>query len=241
MDDLGASRQALEQLLSLDYPVTFAFWPHGSVTRAGAALALDKGREVIVHQPMEPLGYPAVRPGPNVLMKGMSPEQIRTRLQAALDAVPGAQGLNNHMGSRFTQNPEGVRVVADFLKERGLFLLDSFTHPRSVFGPEGRRMGAEVYLRDVFLDAFPGKAKVLEELRRAEALALRRGWAVAIGHPLPGTLLALKDYERLRDKKIRLVRLRDLRLTEAFRKAHGLAAPPAATPPFAAAGGQSPE
>ncbi|MDR2800254.1 MAG: divergent polysaccharide deacetylase family protein [Desulfovibrio sp.] len=236
MDDLGASRQALEQLLSLDYPVTFAFWPHGTATRSGSAQARAKGREVIIHQPMEPLGYPAVRPGPNVLMNGMNPEQIRIRLQAALDAVPGAQGLNNHMGSRFTQNREGVRVVADFLRERGLFLLDSFTHPRSVFGPEGRRAGAEVYSRDVFLDALPGREKVLEELRRAEAIALRRGWAVAIGHPLPGTLIALKDYERLRDRNIRLVRLRDLSVTSAFRKAHDRAASR-----FAATGGRPPE
>jgi polysaccharide deacetylase 2 family uncharacterized protein YibQ len=236
MDDLGASRPALEQLLALDYPVTFAFWPHGAATRSGAAQALAKSREVIVHQPMEPLGYPEVRPGPNVLMSGMSPEQIRDRLEAALAAVPGAGGLNNHMGSRFTQNPEGVRVVADFLKDRGLFLLDSCTHPRSVFGPEGKRRGAEVYLRDVFLDALPGRGKALEELRRAEGIALRRGWAVAIGHPLPETLIALKDYERLRDKNIRLVRLRDLREADAFRKAHE----PAGSR-FAATGGRPPE
>jgi polysaccharide deacetylase 2 family uncharacterized protein YibQ len=210
MDDLGASRPALDQLLALDYPVTFAFWPHGRFTRAGAMEARAAGREVIIHHPMEPLGYPGVKPGPNVLLKGMSPEQIRARLEASLAAVPGAEGLNNHMGSRFTQSVDEVRVVVDFLRERGLFTLDSVTHPDSVFAAEARRMGLTAYRRDIFLDVTPTRAKVLEELRKAEDLALLKGQSVAIGHPLPATLAALKDFASSRRKNIRLVRLQDL-------------------------------
>ncbi|MDR1686916.1 MAG: divergent polysaccharide deacetylase family protein [Desulfovibrio sp.] len=210
MDDLGAQRQPTQRLLALDYPVTLAFWPHGPFTREGAEAAAAAGREVLIHQPMEPVGYPGVRPGPNVLLTGMDPGRIRAVLASSLVAVPHASGLNNHMGSRFTRSVAGVDAVIEFLREHRLFMLDSVTHPDSVFAAEGRRLGLEHYRRDVFLDVTRSRAAVTEALRKAENLALRNGKAVAIGHPLPETLDALEQFEKTRNKGIRIVRLRDL-------------------------------
>lgn len=210
IDDLGASESAVRQLLALDYPVTCAFWPHGAHTRSGALAAHARGREILVHQPMEPVGYPKVKPGPNVLLTGMSESRIRRIVENSIAAVPHAAGLNNHMGSRFTQRADGVNVVIRVLREQGLFMLDSLTHKNSVFASQGRRMGIKRYRRDVFLDTVPSRGKVLEELRRAERIALFTGQAVAIGHPLPETLAALKDWQRLRNKDVRIVKLRDL-------------------------------
>jgi polysaccharide deacetylase 2 family uncharacterized protein YibQ len=210
MDDLGAKRQPVQFLLALDYPVTLAFWPHGVYTREGAEAAAAAGREVLVHQPMEPVGYPGVRPGPDALLVGMDPDRIRAVLASSLAAVPHASGLNNHMGSRFTRSVAGVDAVIGFLRERKLFMLDSVTHPGSVFAAEGGRLGLEHYSRDVFLDVVRSRTAVLEALHKAEGLALRNGKAVAIGHPLPETLEALQHFERTRNKNIRIVRLRDL-------------------------------
>ncbi|MDL2290672.1 divergent polysaccharide deacetylase family protein [Desulfovibrio sp. OttesenSCG-928-F20] len=210
IDDLGANASALKQLLELDFPVTAAFWPHGAHTTAGARAAHAKGREIIVHLPMEPLGYPKVQPGPKVLLSGMDEARIRKTVLEGIAAVPHAVGLNNHMGSRFTQSREGVGAVIRLLKERGLFMLDSVTHSRSVFAAEGRRLGIEHYRRNVFLDVEHSRTAVLEALKRAERIALLSGQAVAIGHPLPQTLAALKDWQRLRDKRVHIVKLRDL-------------------------------
>lgn len=210
IDDLGASRSAVDRLLALDYPVSFAFWPHGRYTREGARAAYSRGREVLVHQPMEPLGYPKVQPGPNVLLRGMDEARIRRILGESIKAVPHASGLNNHMGSLFTQDRDGVGVVARVLKERDLFMLDSATHPRSVFAAEGRRQGLENYRNNVFIDTAHTREAVLDALRRAEKIARITGRAVAIGHPLPTTLDALRDWQRLRGKDVRIVRLREL-------------------------------
>lgn len=210
IDDLGASASAVKRLLALDYPLTFAFWPHGAHTRSGALAAYAKGQEILVHQPMEPLGYPKVAPGPNTLLVGMKPGEIREILKKSIAAVPHAAGLNNHMGSRFTQNAAGVDVVIEELREQGLFLLDSLTHGCSVFAGEGKRLGLKNYRRNVFLDVTPKRSEVLKELRRAERIALLTGQAVAIGHPLPATLEALEDWQRLRDRRVKIVRLRDL-------------------------------
>ena len=210
IDDLGASPSALKILMGLDYPVTFAFWPHGAHTRKGAETAHLAGHEILVHQPMEPLGYPGVKPGPNVLLVGMPEGGIREILRQNLAAVPFAVGLNNHMGSRFTQDAEGISVVLAVLREKGLFMLDSLTHGNSVFMKLGREMGIEHYKRDVFLDVVPSKASILNQLRQAERIALLTGSAVAIGHPKPETLAALKEWQRLRNKKIAIVPLRQL-------------------------------
>lgn len=210
IDDLGANDAALRKLLALDFPVTCAFWPHGAHTRTGARAAHAAGREVLVHQPMEPIGYPKVKPGPNVLLAGMNEARIRSILNDSIAAVPYAVGLNNHMGSKFTQQPDGVRAVIRLLKERGLFMLDSLTHKNSVFAAQGRQLGIENYKRNVFLDVVHSRDAVMAELRRAERIALFTGQAVAIGHPLPETVAALKEWQGLRNKKVRIVRLRDL-------------------------------
>ncbi len=210
IDDLGASETALRQLLALDYPVSCAFWPHGGHTRSGADAAYAAGREILVHQPMEPLGYPKVRPGPNALLFGMNGGRIRQIVKDSIACVPHATGLNNHMGSRFTQQADGVEALLRTLKEHNLFMLDSMTHKNSLFAARGAGLGIERYSRDVFLDAVHSKAAILAELRRAERIALLTGRAVAIGHPLPETLNALRDWQKLRNRSVRIVRLRDL-------------------------------
>ena len=214
IDDLGFSASALRQLLELNYPVACAFLPHGAHTQAGASAAHAKGLEVLVHQPMEPIGYPHVRPGPNALLTDMNDGQIRRILEASIAAVPHAVGMSNHMGSSFTQQADRVQSVIRVLKERGLFMLDSLTHKDSVFVSQSGRMGVEHYSRNVFLDASPSREKILEELRRAERIALFTGHAVAIGHPLPETLAALRDWQHLRSREVRIVKLRELRQGE---------------------------
>ena len=144
------------------------------------------------------------------MLRNTSAGQIRLLTEQALARVPYAVGLNNHMGSRFTRDREGVRVVLEILRGRNLFMLDSLTHPRSVFYDEALQMNVRAYRRDVFLDNTISRQAILDNLRRAEETALLTGRAIAIGHPHPETLAALKEWERLRNPSVRIVRLRDL-------------------------------
>jgi polysaccharide deacetylase 2 family uncharacterized protein YibQ len=210
IDDLGAGLSPVHQLLDLDFPVTLSFWPHAQNTREGARAAHQAGREILVHQPMEPVGYPRVQPGPGGLRVGMDAQRIRGQLEENIAKVPYAVGMNNHMGSRFTQEAGGIDAVLEVLRDKGMFMLDSVTHPQSVFYKQARRLGVAAYQRNVFLDAAPTRENVLEELERAQRVALQSGQAIAIGHPLPDTLAALKEWQQLRDPAVRIVRLRDL-------------------------------
>ena len=210
IDDLGNSMSAVRELLALSVPVTFAFWPDSPHGAEGARLAHNSGREILVHQPMEPVGYPKVQPGPRTLFARMDAGRIQREVDISLGKIPYAVGLNNHMGSRFTQSREGSRAVAEAVKRRGFFLLDSVTHSRSVLYAEGRKAGVQSFRRNVFLDVTATRSAVLTELRRAERIALLTGQAIAIGHPLPETLAALKEWDGKRNMNVRVVRLQDV-------------------------------
>ena len=73
------------------------------------AAARARGHEVYLHLPMEPIGSPD--PGPNAILVGLEPDELRRRLGWAFDRVPLATGVNNHMGSRATSEPETMLKV----------------------------------------------------------------------------------------------------------------------------------
>ncbi len=192
IDDLGPHRRRTEAAIALPGPLTLAFLGHGRDVSGQAARARDRGHVVFVHVPMEPLD-PAHDPGPNALLVGLGAAENLARLAASLDRVPYAQGVNNHMGSRFTADPVALAPVLAAIRDRGLGFLDSRTSPDS----QALKLAAQLRMpsagRDVFLDHDPAPAAVTAALAEAIALARGRGQAVAIGHPHPETLAALAD------------------------------------------------
>lgn len=211
IDDLGESVHAARVLSSLSYPVTFAIWPRASHTGQIAEIGAKRGEEIIIHQPMEPEGYPEVRPGPGTVFVQMTPDQIRTVLSENLKMVPGAVGINNHMGSRFTQDRAAVKAAVQELCEHNLFVLDSWTHPRSVLYEETKNAGMTAYKRSVFIDNIRDVPSIIHQLEKAERIALSTGQAIAIGHPKPETLEALKAWEKQRNPAVNLVPVHSLR------------------------------
>ncbi len=205
IDDIGENMRAVQRLVALEYPVTLSIWPHASHARLAAETGWKKGREIMIHQPMEPLGYPEVNPGPGALFVNMTGEQIQSILTENLKLVPHAVGINNHMGSRFTQNKAGVKAVLGELSRTNLFVLDSVTHGNSVLFNETNSFGMPAYRRSVFLDVVRDKKSIVHQLEKAAHIAQREGTAIAIGHPTPETLSALEEWQRIRNREVRIV------------------------------------
>jgi polysaccharide deacetylase 2 family uncharacterized protein YibQ len=143
--------------------------------------------------PMQPMND-TINPGPNALIVGMDAKEIQRRMEWGLDRLSGYIGFNNHMGSRFTQDAEGMRVVLAEAKQRGLLFLDSKTIAGSVGDSLAGQMGVTHIARDVFLDDDMSEAAVARQLARAEAIARKQGYAVAIGHPHPATIAVLRRW-----------------------------------------------
>jgi hypothetical protein len=206
IDDVGPRLGPLRALLDLRLPLSIAVLPHQRYTRRAAEMAHRRGHEVLIHLPMEPLAYPDEDPGAGALLSSMDGDEIRGSLRRALDVVPHARGLSNHMGSRLTRDRRAMRVVMTELGEHRLFFLDSRTTPRSVAEQAARRAGVRFVARDIFLDEVAEPQAVAEQLRRAITEARHRGGAVAVGHPHAATLEVLRrELPRLAPQGVRLV------------------------------------
>lgn len=207
IDDIGEGMQVLKGLLNLDFPVTLAVWPNASQTRESVELIAQRQREILIHFPMEPRGYPRYNPGDDALFITMSPEEIRARVTENVSRIPEAIGVNNHMGSRFTADKAGMDAALDQFKMHGLFFLDSLTTGASVGRNTAKTRGISFYERDIFIDNVKDIGAIVHQLKKAENVALKTGTAVAIGHPYKETLAALERWSKLRNKEIRLVSL----------------------------------
>ncbi len=208
IDDLGLNRPATRETVALPGPLSLSFLAYAEELPAQAAAGRAAGHELLLHQPMEPLG--AHNPGPEALLTGLGREENLARLTRALARAPGIVGINNHMGSRFTASAGDLEPVLVELKRRGLLFLDSRTTADSVGLALARKLGVPSTSRDVFLDheAEAGRAYVEAQLARAEAIARAEGAAVAIGHPRPDTIAALRDWlPRLTARGLQLVPL----------------------------------
>lgn len=191
IDDLGFVQEATEAFWELEIPLTFAVLPWGRYSKTHACEARKRNQEVILHLPLEPLD-PQTDPGPGVLRTDFSPEQIRQQLRANLAAVPGIIGVNNHMGSKGTQDRPLMQLLMAELKQAGLFFIDSLTIHTSVAATVAHEHGVPTAVRDVFLDgsgveAIPAQIDLLIEK------ALTAGSAIGIAHTRPGVAAALQS------------------------------------------------
>lgn len=198
IDDMGVDVSNTVTAMGILPPtVTFAYLPYAPDTRTLAHQAYARGHEILVHLPMEPLARASdttPNPGPHALTVEQSQPTIAANLARHLKGLEDiAVGANNHMGSRFTQWPEGMHTVLARLQDDGLMFLDSVTTARTATRDASQGLTLPLLRRDVFLDDQPDPAIVQSQLERAIAMARRNGSAIAIGHPHPSTLAVLAE------------------------------------------------
>jgi polysaccharide deacetylase 2 family uncharacterized protein YibQ len=194
IDDLGYNLNLAEELFKIDLPFTVSVLPNLPYTNLISRRAIQKGKEVILHLPMEPYDYPNVQVEDGTLLTSMKNEEIRRLIKKALKDLDCAVGANNHMGSRMVENEEKMKIILDEMKKRGLFFLDSRTSPRSLVYDLAKEMGVKTAKRNVFLDVQNNEEYVRKQLDQVADLALHNGCGIAIGHLQPATIRALRSH-----------------------------------------------
>jgi polysaccharide deacetylase 2 family uncharacterized protein YibQ len=194
IDDLGQDIKPARRLMALPYALTFSVLPHLRASRETSTAARLAGREVMLHLPMEPLAGPRVNPGEGAILVGMRAPEVARIVEADLETVPNAAGVNNHMGSRATSDPAVMAAVMKELSARRLYFIDSRTAPSTVALKAARQAGIPAFYRSVFLDDTETVGYTLGQLRSFRALVERQGAALAIGHPHPTTISALETF-----------------------------------------------
>ncbi|WP_025689700.1 divergent polysaccharide deacetylase family protein [Paenibacillus zanthoxyli] len=182
IDDFGNGMRGTDEMFALPIKLTVAVMPFLSTSEADARRAHERGFDVLVHLPMEPRKGKPEWLGPGAVLSSLSDQEIRKRVEAAVDHVPFAVGINNHMGSKVTGDERVMRAVLSVCKERGLFFVDSHTNYRSVVGQVAEQMGLPRVENHIFLDDTHTASHVTRQLQRAGKWALDHKYCVTIGH-----------------------------------------------------------
>lgn len=194
IDDMGVSVQNSRDVMALSGPLTLAFLPYAKNLPDMTADARAKGHELMIHVPMEAMNGD-MDLGAVALKANMSGADMNTELtEKVFTAFEGYKGINNHMGSRLTQDSAAMKLVMKHLKQRGLYFVDSRTINSSVAAHMAAEAGIKHATRDVFLDHYTDIESVTKALGRLERVAAKNGVAIGIGHPKPNTVKALKRW-----------------------------------------------
>lgn len=197
IDDLGQNPARDQRVLALPGPVALAILPDTRHATRLSQRAHAAGKTVMLHLPMAPAG------GAYAWRPELPLSELQRRLDNALQAVPHASGLNNHMGSQMTDQPQAMAMLMTTLQQRHLFFLDSRTNPRTLAAAAAQHVGLASLSRDVFLDDDPSPAAVARQFAAAIELARKQGSVVLIGHPHSATLEVLeRELPRLGEQGI---------------------------------------
>ncbi|PIP81144.1 MAG: hypothetical protein COW84_01460 [Gammaproteobacteria bacterium CG22_combo_CG10-13_8_21_14_all_40_8] len=210
IDDLGTNWKNANKVLSLPWQVSASILPFTQYANKIALISKEQNRAILLHAPMEAEKNNQLL-GPGALFLSMNPWHLLKQLRQDILDIPGVEGVNNHMGSKMTQELGTMRWVMGLLKWQGLYFIDSRTSDQSVAQQVAQSMGIENTRRNVFLDDDIDSVAINKQFDRLEQLATKNGSAVAIGHPHDETLRVLKNrLLGLEQSGYELVSIRDL-------------------------------
>ncbi|MFH1454639.1 MAG: divergent polysaccharide deacetylase family protein [Armatimonadota bacterium] len=194
IDDFGYNLPVAGEFIRTEVPVTFSILPDTPYSAKVADIAHKAGRCVILHLPLESAVKEGRKAIPGTITTDMTKDQIQKRFAEALRSVPYASGVNNHEGSKATENYYLMKAILEDCKRKGLFYLDSRTSYYSAVPRVGRNLGMRIHVRDVFLDNEDNPDYILIQLEGMLPIAENQGYAVGIGHARKNTALAVKKF-----------------------------------------------
>lgn len=210
IDDMGMNLKQSRAAIDLPSEVTLAFLPYATQAENLSQQAQEEGHEVILHAPMEAMSTD-VPLGSMAFTSDMDYARFTKEFERMISVFNGYVGVNNHMGSKLTQDKEHMAYLMDNLKERDMYFLDSRTIHTSVASEMARAYGVPTIDRDVFLDHLETPEYTAKALEKLEKIARTTGSAIAIGHPKEITMDALRNWiPTLESKGFELVKVSEI-------------------------------
>ncbi|QPM67345.1 divergent polysaccharide deacetylase family protein [Atribacter laminatus] len=211
IDDLGYNRTNAERFLKLPQKITYAVFPHLPLSRSLGEKFSEQGKEIIIHLPMEALDNEQNNNETLILRTGDDEARVNDIIKKAITNLPTARGLNNHKGSKATQDSKLMRNLMLALKKSNLMFLDSVTSDQSRAFDVAQELGLLSFRRDIFIDGDTSIEYIQQKLREAVSIAKKRGYSIAIGHVKPETYLALESFfHSFNDPEVEFVFLSEL-------------------------------
>ena len=191
IDDLGYETEIAKKMIELDFPLTLSILPFLKYSEYIAEEGKKNNQEIMLHLPMEP-NDSSIDPGPGAIKSYMSEEEIRQAVRGSIFDFPYVIGMNNHMGSKITEDREIMKIILEEIKRYNLFFIDSMTSKNSIAYQVAQEMGVKTAVRAVFLDNENDMEYIKGQMLEVQKIALRDGEAIAIGHSRINTFYVLK-------------------------------------------------
>lgn len=193
IDDNGYSTKDCDHLESIPQPLTIAILPAQKFSRYMAYCAHDQHKGIMLHMPMEPYVTNDRYPKDYIVRTDMSDDMIRSRLSDSLTDIPYVQGVNNHMGSKATEDRRLMSIVLEEMKAKNLFFIDSLVTSKSICRETARSYHVPFAQRNVFLDNVNSRKYIENQFQELTRKARENGQAIGIGHARPLTWQILKE------------------------------------------------
>ena len=192
IDDVGYKFSLLKELNGFHLPLSFAIFPFEVFSKKSAYVLHNYGFETLLHLPMEPIKYKEDHSINGMLLTNMSKNEMKKIIDSAQSNLIGIVGVNNHVGSKFTSDPEAMEKFSEVLKNKGLFFIDSYTISTSVAEQTVFKNGIPTVKRDIFLDNSLKINEMNIMWQKALKFAERNGKVLIIGHFYPNTIKFIK-------------------------------------------------
>jgi len=215
IDDFGNNSAGTNEMLSLPIKFTGAVMPSMSKTSEECELLFNSGKDVILHMPMEPHKGKLSWLGNSYILDNYTDEQVKKVFSESISQINHCVGVNNHMGSKVTENERIFNTIFSIMKENNLIFIDSVTTPKSIVEKTACENKIKYMKRDVFLDSTQDIQKIKQNIIKTSEIAKKQGFAIAIGHVGAeggiATYTAIKDtYKELEEQGIVFVGVKDL-------------------------------
>ena len=184
-----------DHLREIPSPVTISILPNLGHSTDIAQCAHAYGKEVMLHFPLEPHPHenPDQYPKNYIVTTDMPKGLIIDRLEESLSSVPYVDGINNHMGSKATEDQRLMSIIFAQLQNKDLFFVDSRVTSKTICPQLARQSGLPFAQRDVFLDNVNERTSIEKQFELLARIAHKKGFAIGIGHTRELTWAVIKE------------------------------------------------
>jgi len=207
IDDVGYPSKNIEAFLKFKGKLTFSVLPFQKESKRYSEILKNNDFEIMVHIPMQPLNYPEINPGKYAILSSDVKVEVDEKLNKIINDIPYAEGANNHMGSKATQDKDLMWDVLEILKNRRMFFIDSLTTSKSCAYDVALKLNIPTSKRDIFLDNEDSFSYINNQFEKLKDIAKAKGKAVGIGHFSKKNTIKVLNYQlqTLKNQNFRLI------------------------------------
>ncbi|MFA6472131.1 MAG: divergent polysaccharide deacetylase family protein [Candidatus Latescibacterota bacterium] len=211
IEDVGL--QPVENLIRIcnsSQKITLSILPFQRYTEQAVKFASENNIPYILDMPFESKSLKE-RPQAGSILTIDSETEIVEKLTRAFKNVKGAQGANNHLGSKAVEDIPVMESVMNFLKSNNYFFVDTKASPESAGFKVSQRIGVKSVMTPGYIDNEGNRTAIENRIEMFSNQAIEKGSIIIIGHDRPITISVLKKYLPIFEQKgIRLVRVADI-------------------------------